>query len=439
MLIDYRPRRMAVALPPALPLPLICVVFDTIFGNFYPPYMSIMPAPMLTMAAAGLRAALVVDIGWAETTVTAVYEYREVQTLRTIRAGKMLGQEMLKVLGNAVLGHLPDRDVPEAEEKAYRNLVSFEECEEVIARMAYSNPSKHPTKLQTTDGSDDDNGDDDDFHDTLELPTDDIDAAMGDLHLGSVAAPQQTQQTLTTAIPLHSTMPPTSLNIPTSALALPTERAFFATSVPQHAHDDNELPLPHLIHLALLRLPLDIRALCMARILFAGGSSNIPGLQHRILDDVRTIHHERGWDPVCGRAAKAMKEREARNRSKLASLRVDAQTPAIGGPPASALPQEPDPILSALHNSSATPASQVPQHHINGLTSLGSWAGASLLSQLKVPAIVTVEREQWLQYGIAGATRGGVPVSVAPAKRASGVAALRGGAADKAWGLGAWG
>lgn len=436
---------MAVALPSALPLPLICVVFDTIFRNFHPPNISIMPAPMLTMAAAGLRAALVVDIGWAETIVTAVYEYREVQTMRTVRAGKMLGQEMLKVLGGAILGHSSDKDVAETEEETYRNLVSFEECEEVMARMAYTTPSNRPKRSQPTDGSDennDDDDDDDDFHDTLELPADDLDAAMGDLDLGPIAAAQQIEQTPTTSIPLQSTMPPTLLDLPSSSLALPTERTFFATSVPPYAHDDNELPLPHLIHLALLRLPLDIRGLCMSRILFVGGPSNIPGLQHRILDDVRTIYDERGWDPVSGRAAKAMKERKARNNSsKLAPLRTDAPTPIIDDAPASALPQEPDHILAALHHAHPTPtppAAQDPRHRIDGFTSLGSWAGASLLSQLRVPAVVSVEREQWLQQGIAGAARS-APVSVAAAKRASAVAGPRGGAAEKVWGLGAWG
>ncbi|TDZ29677.1 Serine--tRNA ligase [Colletotrichum spinosum] len=44
----------------------------------------------MSTLGAGMRSALVVDLGWAETVVTSVYEYREMRTSRTVRGGKML-------------------------------------------------------------------------------------------------------------------------------------------------------------------------------------------------------------------------------------------------------------------------------------------------------------------------------------------------------------
>src|SRR5271167_4839021 len=109
LLIDSRPRKMALVLPSALPRPLLSSILDTIFNNFQSPTISLLSAPVLATVAAGLRAALVVDIGWAETVVNSIYEYREVQCRRSIRASKLLGQEMLKLLEEGILRMFPDK------------------------------------------------------------------------------------------------------------------------------------------------------------------------------------------------------------------------------------------------------------------------------------------------------------------------------------------
>jgi len=93
---------MVLALPSALPLPLLSTILDALFSNFQAPTISLMSTPALTAVAAGLRAALVVDIGWEEAVVTGVYELRELQSHRTVRATKLLCRDMLKILGAAV-------------------------------------------------------------------------------------------------------------------------------------------------------------------------------------------------------------------------------------------------------------------------------------------------------------------------------------------------
>ena len=101
-----------------------------------------MSAPVLTTVAAGLRSALVVDIGWAETVVTCIYEFREVQCRRSTRASKVLGDEMLKMLANAIDPVMEGAYEPKEAIEGLREVLSFEECNDIIARMAWCKPAK---------------------------------------------------------------------------------------------------------------------------------------------------------------------------------------------------------------------------------------------------------------------------------------------------------
>src|ERR1035437_1228994 len=88
------------------------------------------------------------------------------------------------------------------------------------------------------------------------------------------------------SIPLSSINPPESLLLPFSKLAEPCESALFAAGVLPEDLDDEELPLHLLVYRSLLQLPVDVRSICMSRIVFTGGGSVIPGLRKRILDEV---------------------------------------------------------------------------------------------------------------------------------------------------------
>ncbi|TDZ28295.1 Serine--tRNA ligase [Colletotrichum trifolii] len=90
LLIDSRPRRTALVLSSSVPLPLVSAALDVLFHRYQAPTVSLLSAAVMSTLGAGMRSALVVDLGWAETVVTSVYEYREMRTSRTVRGGKML-------------------------------------------------------------------------------------------------------------------------------------------------------------------------------------------------------------------------------------------------------------------------------------------------------------------------------------------------------------
>ena len=81
-----------------MPHQLLSSVLSSTFLNFHFPSITLFPAPILHTVAAGCRSSLVVDIGWAETIVTAIYEYREVKQTRTSRAMKKTLLQMASML-----------------------------------------------------------------------------------------------------------------------------------------------------------------------------------------------------------------------------------------------------------------------------------------------------------------------------------------------------
>jgi actin-related protein len=393
-----------------------------------------MPGPTLATAAAGLRTALVVDIGWAETLVTAIYEYREVQSSRTIRASKYLSREMLKLLATSVdpaLLQIMDKSSGD-QEKACRDIVSFEECEEVVARMAWCKSSSKNSA----------------FSDALEglpsvLEEEELDTAMHGLEISGDGSK-------TLSIPLTSTQPPKTLHLPFAKLAEPCEKALFADGIAQIDLDDEELPLHLLVYNSLLRLPVDIRSVCMSRIIFTGGGSHIPGLKKRIMEEVKALILDRDWDPVQGKAVEQLRNNPKLrlNRSKKAnvgptevpSIELDDGTVVNGKSGKAAFEdQERDPIEDQIRRE----AKKLGRPHTKGVLraveSLGSWSGASLLQQLKIPAASIIEREQWQQHGLNGASKSGEGV-VTNTRQSMGPAGLRAiGSGDRSsWTLGPW-
>lgn len=419
---------MALVLPSTLPLPLLSTILDTIFNNFQPPTISLLSAPALTTVAAGLRAALVVDIGWAETVITGIYEYREVLCYRTIRASKLLSKEMLKFLGKAVLSvtkqtHDQSKDM---DEKGYRKIISFEECEEIVARMSWCRPSKQ--KLAIPKGP---------KALTYVKEEEEIEASMQDLNFSGNDL---------VSIPLSSTQPPLTLKLPFSSLSKPCENAFFADGIENVELDDEELPLHLLVYRTLLHLPVDVRSICMSRIIFTGGVSNMPGLKNRIIDEVNNLIQERDWDPVQGKAIERLRlnDKLRTNRSKQASggptevaaheqvLLKSSTNPVVDDP-------EPNPYEDKLQRELNKGTRSSVQGTLRAVESMGPWSGGSIISQLKIPAVAIVEREQWLQHGISGAMKQGEITSI-DQRQSMGPGALRAGQAERlSWTLGPWG
>ncbi|PKS11979.1 hypothetical protein jhhlp_001275 [Lomentospora prolificans] len=427
LLIDSKPRRIALVLPSSLPLPLLSTTLDLLFNHFHAPIISLLSSATMSTVAAGVRSALIVDLGWAETVVTAVYEYREVSCTRSVRGGKHLVSSLHKVLKDALREQgtaVRETDDNEAEE---RHILSFGECEDICTRVVWCRPSNKTAQSQPREGEG--------------LPT------VQEQDELEHEAPSAARETKTVTIPLQTTRPPTSLRIQFSRLADACENTYFEDRPgAPYSFDDEELPAHWLIYQHLLHLPLDVRATCMSRIVFTGGCSKILGLKGRIYDEVVELARAREWDPVTGRGVEAVRKnlKLRRHGSKLTS----------GGPTGVLGQDEGDedgvwhdaanagPETNAIDEKLDRRKAQAVHGELRAVESLGPWSGASLTCQLKVLAVANVEREAWQLHGVNGASRP-ADVDVKTQQRQSlGAGGLMRGAAggqDRAWTLGPWG
>ncbi len=99
--------------------------------------------------------------------------------------------------------------------------------------------------------------------------------------------------------------------------------------------------------------------------------------------------------------------------------------------------QEHDPIEEQLKQEAAKGKPPVESGHLRAIDSLGAWSGGSLLSHLKVLAVSTIEREQWLQHGAAGASKAG-DINFVAHRQSVGPGAFKAGDRSS-WTLGLWG
>ena len=417
-LLDTKPRRISLAIPPRMPHPLITTILDVLFTGFHAPSITIMSSPVLATVAAGLRSALVIDIGWAETLVTAVCEYREVQEKRTVRAGKMLSQEMATLLN----GELDSN----AEPGAPRADVSFEEADEVVTRVGWCKPQSRSKRA------------------TIYFPA--REAPILEEFEDAIETPPPT---VTIPFPKHT--PPTTIKVPFASLAKPAEDALFVPDAPLNEFDDHDLPIHHLVYRTLVALPVDVRRLCMSRIIITGGVSNMPGLKTRIIKELETLVQSKGWDPVKS-WGKGIGLHEARRQQGQQRIEVRQEcgddqasasdTSAANRAPVSAAMQEPeqdaiDKKLAQVSLRNGPPPVCSIGGTIRGVETLGAWAGASLVAQQRIRGIVEIERERYLQHGLQGASRD-KEVSVIPQRQSMGPGAVRGAGERVSWTLGVW-
>ena len=164
---------------------------------------------------------------------------------------------------------------------------------------------------------------------------------------------EQPDKNTSISIRLSSTAPAKTLQIPFSDLAEPCEHALFAAERDPRALDDEELPIHLLIYQSLLQLPVDARSLCMSRIIFVGGGSNIAGLKSRVLDELDDFIEKRGWNPVHGKAAEQFNNNPSLQRSKnrqQGPVAVPQTSGSASNPvrPAAFVEQEADPIDDQL-------------------------------------------------------------------------------------------
>jgi actin-related protein len=414
LLTDAGTSRLVLVIPSIMPHPLLSSVLSTLFSRWRFPSITLLPSPAMAAIAAGVRSALVVDLGWAETIVTGLYEYREIAAKRSTRAMKSLLQETGRMLTRLA------SDANRESEAVDDITVSFEYCEEVVSRFAWCKPRVGDKAASPSES-----------HNT-QSPTENVPDSRGNKIV---------------SIPSPSNPNSTYIDIPFSELAEPVEKILFAKESVERDLDDEEKSIPLLVYNTLLCLPPDARGICMSRIIFVGGGANIPGVRRRVLDEVAAMVNMYGWSPVRGEAPQKVEE-------KLLALRPKQPAPAEENQDNTIEPSEPsaEPSAGPDREENGAPEEEVDlveqklrrskdkemKHQVHGILreveSLGAWAGASLVASLKIRGQVEIEREKYLQHGLAGASRdldhGHVP------DRRSG---LRAGGDRSSWTLAAWG
>ncbi|RAH72867.1 putative actin-related protein RO7 [Aspergillus aculeatinus CBS 121060] len=478
LLTDAGTSRLVLVLPAIMPHPLLSAMLSTLFSRWRFPSITLLTSATMAATAAGVRSALVVDIGWAETVVTGVYEYREIAIKRSTRAMKALLQEtgrMLTCIPTARRG-VVSQSAPGDSGISVR----FEFCEEVASRFLWCRPRESSSSADLQQQQQEPQPNDSETEPTTQHP------------------PLSSLSQRTVEIPSPSNPGSTYINLPFSTLSEPVESVLFAAGTADCELDDEEKPLPLLIYNALLTLPPDARGTCMSRIIFTGGGANIPGIRQRILADVAALVAEHGWSPVRGKVIE--------QRRKLANLRISPSSqvqasPQNPAPPLTTDPSEehhpvpsndtptetksPEPSTHQPEpkpdSATETPKQQQQQQQqkipedppktsdeedledpieqkirrnnrdrdrdalppsiqgvLREVESLGPWAGASLTTSLKIRGLVEIEREKYLQHGLAGATRDYETQGHHIPDRRSGLRA--GGGGDRSsWTLAGWG
>ena len=352
----------------------------------------------MAAVAGGVRSALVIDIGWEETVITPIYEYRELAAHRSTRAMRYLGLKMEILLNRA------RQSSPYAKSLIP---VNFEFIQEVVHRAAFignveidnSAESRRESESQSTNA----------------------DNAIS-------ADPYSLVSMIEIEWPTKRSSRPVKLS--GHSVIKCVRSALADTEKPRHQTDDHEMSVPDLLYRALLALPTDIRATCIARVVFQGAGSQIPGLKKMILKSVEGLALKYGWTAVRGEKV----ESGGKIVAELAQRRTSRPSARHATP---ITPHEKDYPEQKLQKQREKEAQPYLEGELRQLESLGSWAGASLVTSLKVKGFVEIEREKFLSHGLSGAHRD-VDISVVP-QRMSGFALGARAQERNNWTLGGWG
>lgn len=360
--LDQKPRKAVLAVPSLLPTPILEIALKVLFNHHaQPPSVVMLTSPILACVGAGLRNAVVVDVGWEESVVTAVGEYKEICQRRSVRAGKTLTQNVAKMLNEEAM----------LDSSAEKVDIRLELAEEVTERMIWCR-----SRSQDSTPNVPDNG-------TVTVP-------MGGDHGAQRIA-----------IPFHR-------------FSDPAESTFFASPA-QEVQDDHDLALHTLVYRVLLSLPHDLRAICISRIVLTGGLSHIPGLKRRLLQEVSHLVQTQGWDPVQSygsvkeRHSRALKERSA-NLQRI-DKHPDASLEGVQFSPTKMPMQDHVQHGQRVHDDVRDPITLKAEREaqkrtveirsvVRGVETLGTWAGASLVASLRVKGVHEVEREEFPKHGM---------------------------------------
>lgn len=362
LLVDAGTARLILVLPSLLPLPVLDTMLRLFFEKWKYSSITLLPTPAMTVASAGLRSGLVVDIGWEETVVTSIYEFREVHVRRSTRAMKLLVWKMAEFLESVRL----------EQDDSIKDLsrLDFDFVEEFILRAGACHAL---------------------------VPTEDEDLARktGSIGLESdmpQSGAEADSSTLNIDWPTNASV--RRVSISRAALQKACLDTLIGSQEDDHP-DDHEQPIDLLVYASLLSVSSDVRSICISRIIFSGKqSSSIQGLSHHILRSVDDLTKRHGWTAVRGKNANSRRSglRElAQGRADPPDARYHTTLPAEGVLwEEQLLQQKAKPNVAAV---------------LQQVESLGAWAAASLVSSLKAKSFVEIEREKFLTHGLNGAHR----------------------------------
>ncbi|KAL9619096.1 MAG: hypothetical protein Q9160_006272 [Pyrenula sp. 1 TL-2023] len=429
--------RLALVIPSVLPKQIIASILSRLFNRWKYSSIMLLPSPTMATVSAGLRSALVIDIGWRETIVTAIYECREIYTMRTTRAMRLLTQEMGRQFIPDSSRDASDSSLPFgfefAEDLVFRlawcrelDLVRKKGAAGVNKQMRRSTSSETSSKLpHIAEDTESDTDHQEEIQHNIASPDP-----------SENLAPAETVQ-IKIDWPAASAL--TDSEAPFSAFAEPAERAFFDQGLTRQSFDDDETPLPELVFKTLLALPADVRAICMSRLVFIGGGSKVPGLSHRIISEVGWLLEKYGWDGVRGSKVddSRNKHREASPKNVSAGEENREVTENADQSTNTEVSTDHPTLRSTDKDAVKKPPSEPVHGVLRQVNSLGPWVGASLINSLKVRGVVEIEREEFLQYGLARSQRNG-EASVVPKRMSYGANVAKGTGDRSSWTLAGW-
>lgn len=240
LLVDPRTQRIAIVENPFWPNQIRKSIVKVLFKHLHVLSVVFIPSPVLDLIAAGLRSGIVVDIGWEETTVHPVYDLRHLitESRSSVRGSKLLFDETKELLQNALNSQVSGQEV------------TFNDTQKAVAGALYA-------------GTDNPVG-----------------AAVRMVVPGSSNTPP-IAKTRTFELQCGTT-----LQVSNKVLQSAVTSTLLSSSPNP---DDNELSIPLLISNVIEHLSHDVRGTTQSTIVFVGSATRIPGLQSKILSELRRI------------------------------------------------------------------------------------------------------------------------------------------------------
>ncbi|KAF3216353.1 hypothetical protein TWF192_010205 [Orbilia oligospora] len=440
LLIESKSKRLIIILPPIFPIAIQNTLSHLLFLHFQPPAITYLSSPVLSCLAAGLRSALVVDVGWQETTITPVYELRPLTSF--IKYSSRGSKSLVEVFGQLLWNTIK----PEGDEESWWRIFNWAEVEDLMSRFGWckgTSDAREDARRRARAafglpvGADEreeeeHEGEEGEEEEEEEEGEKDGEGDLGGEKIKKKISPadiraQKRRETIYDAkVDVEFKTPllgerTTKMKLPFEALSVAAEYAFFLPSwtkvqsfkskeggegiqgyipIPKvdelmegcqgraEYEDESEYTLPYLVFLALLHCPVDVRATCIPRIVITGGAAGMPGLKSRILGDLRELVEERGgWELVKTRNKKGderrkeLTERREKGEEQKEKERREREM----------LQSERDSLrIKYAKFGGVAPGT------IRGVETMGAWIGGSILSGARVKGAVEVEREKFM-------------------------------------------